>query len=236
MGALIASGNLKGGTGKTTIAVNLACALATRGLQVSVLDVDPQRTAWAWGRQGGLPVEIDAAPPIELHGPARWQQVAITLAERSDVAIVDLPPLIAPALAAALYLAELVLLPVTPSAVDVGPMAEALRLLRMTRETRPGAMPRALLVPNRVDHRGLYDAATQRAVESLHERWAPPVTLDTDFVNAYAAGGWVGSYAPKGRAAGEIETLADAVWAVLGTARRRARPVARPLDTLSAAD
>ena len=41
MSQIIACGNLKGGVGKTTIAVNLACAFATGGHEVALLDLDP---------------------------------------------------------------------------------------------------------------------------------------------------------------------------------------------------
>ncbi len=51
----IAVANLKGGTGKTTIALNLASALAARP-SVTVVDADIQGTAAAYAKAGGLPV------------------------------------------------------------------------------------------------------------------------------------------------------------------------------------
>jgi chromosome partitioning protein len=52
MGKIIAVGNLKGGTGKSTIAVNLACRMAEMGRSVALIDADPQGTAAAWLRDG----------------------------------------------------------------------------------------------------------------------------------------------------------------------------------------
>ena len=55
MGKIIAVGNLKGGTGKSTIAVNLACRLAETERSVLLIDADPQGTAAAWLRNGPPP-------------------------------------------------------------------------------------------------------------------------------------------------------------------------------------
>lgn len=216
MGLIIASGNLKGGTGKSTIAVNLACAFATQGLDVVLIDVDPQGTAVGWGERGLLPIVVIGDPPIDLHAPGRWPQRAMETARNVDLVVLDLPPLVGRVLASALMISDLALIPISPSAVDVGPTAEVLRLVRMSRETRQGLRPKALLVPNRVDYRSRYDARTQAAVETLRERWAPPLRQHTDFINAFAAGTWVGEYAPGGAAARDLFALQAAIAPLLG--------------------
>jgi chromosome partitioning protein len=75
--------NGKGGTGKTTLTVLLAHALAEAGRRVAVLDLDPQGTAAAWIREGeskkvGMyetgseydAVFIDTAPRLDALTPA----------------------------------------------------------------------------------------------------------------------------------------------------------------------
>lgn len=216
MARIIASGNLKGGTGKTTIAVNVACALAVRGYKVLLLDLDPQGAATAWARAGRLPVEVVRDPPASLHHPGSWPGRLGTLARHFDLVILDLPPLAHAQLASALLVADLVLAPITPSALDVDATHEVIRLVEATREARHGDRPKALLVPNRVDHAGRYDEATKAAVDGLAAPWAPPLGYSTDHINAFAAGQWVGAYAPDSTASRDVVDLTLAVARTLG--------------------
>src|SRR5260370_41973193 len=64
---VIALVNLKGGCGKSTIAVNLACELAANGDPVLLLDNDVQGTASHWLKSGRLPVRGEFMP-LETDG------------------------------------------------------------------------------------------------------------------------------------------------------------------------
>ena len=219
MGQIIACGNLKGGVGKTTLAVNLACALAARGRNVTLLDLDPRGSAAAWAAAGRLPVPVEAAPPIEGHGAGRAPARAGELAGAGRLVILDLPPLLLPALASALIIAEVILVPLTPSALDVTATSQTLRMFRITRESRPGRKPRGLLAPNLVDpqhHRG---PVPELALAEMAERWAPAVRQHADHVEAVARGQWTGQYAPNSPATRDIQALADALEELLAIAR-----------------
>jgi len=117
--------------------------------------------------------------------------------------------------------ADLILVPVTPSALDVAPAERTLRMARMTRESRAGRRPKGLLVPNRVDPDGHYDPATQAAVARLAERWAPELRHDVRHVDAFANGTWIGDHAPRSTASADVLALAAAVEELLEIEPRR---------------
>jgi chromosome partitioning protein len=215
MGQVIACGNLKGGVGKTTLAVNVACALAVRGRAVALLDLDPQGCAAAWAAADRLPVQVEAAPSADGRGSGRWPARAGELAGAGRLVILDLPPLLLPTLAAALIIADVILVPLTPSALDGAATRQTERMIRTTRDSRLGRKPRALLVPNRVDAPPGHDPGTPATTVEMAERWVPAIRQHVDHVEAVAAGQWTGEYAPDSPAALDIQALADALEGVL---------------------
>ena len=56
----------KGGAGKTTVTVHLAVAAQLAGLDVAVIDLDPQGSAADWCDRSGSTPEAVAIPPVRL--------------------------------------------------------------------------------------------------------------------------------------------------------------------------
>jgi chromosome partitioning protein len=126
-------------------------------------------------------------------------------------------------------------IPITPSAVDVPPTAEVLRLVREAREARRDGRPAALLVPNRVDPKAHYDDTTREAFACLRERWAPGINLHAEHGSAFARGMWIGEHAPGSDAASEMLALALVVEERLGLPPAKAEAARDEADLPKAA-
>ncbi|BCX19158.1 MAG: hypothetical protein KatS3mg117_2840 [Geminicoccaceae bacterium] len=208
MGHLVAVGNLKGGVGKSTLAVNLAAAYAAAGRSAVLIDTDPQQTAARWAAQRRLPCPVLEWPIRDLAAAGAWVGYALTVRASRELVFVDLPAVLSAALAAACLLADLVLIPSGPGRVDLATLERTLHHLRAARREGGGGAPLALLVPTRLPRPGLLQRRLELgALAALGEPLAPPVHLDPAFEAAFATGRWVGELVPGGRAHRDLEAV-----------------------------
>ncbi len=140
MSHVITVAQQKGGSGKTTIAVNLAVALARAGKSVALLDTDPQGSLGRWFMTRRDLGKDD----LELATASAWgvSYECDKLRKLFDYVILDTPPKVDADLRPALRESDLILVPVAASQVDVWATESVLDLAR--RERR-----KAMVVVNR---------------------------------------------------------------------------------------
>jgi chromosome partitioning protein len=118
--------NPKGGSGKTTLSINLAGWLASQGRRVAMLDLDRQKSATHW-----LAARDMALPDIELLRDGQKGE--------TDWLVIDSPAgLHGKNLERALKLAHKVAVPIAPSLFDIRASQEFLAALHAEKAVRKG--------------------------------------------------------------------------------------------------
>ncbi len=203
----IAFCNLKGGAGKTTLAVNVAAALHRDGKRSVLVDADPQGSATAWAARAAE-LEREGPPCIAVASQALRRDLP-RLLKGFDVALVDGPARLGPETRAAMLIADLVVVPITPGAVDLWAAAETARVLEDARDLRPEL--RAVILLNRA-MRTVLSRTTQTAIVNLG------ITPLEAFVSARVAFGeamlmglGVVDHAPSSEGAFEIRRVTKAL-------------------------
>lgn len=109
----IASANNKGGVGKSTTAALVSAALATPQFRVAIVDLDKQGTCRAWAQAGAGKF----APMVVSATADTLKEVLAGL--DAELVMLDCPPTAdAPETLAAMGVADLLMVPATPSAPD----------------------------------------------------------------------------------------------------------------------
>jgi len=155
----IAVANQKGGTGKTTLAVNLAAGLHRRGKTV-LLDADPQGSATNWAGVGGGDGDL---PPVRALVAAEVGSAMAKAAGSCRYVLVDCPPhLQSDTLRRVVEWVDLVLIPVQPSPLDLWASVDMAATVVETRVRNPRL--RAFMVLNQLDSRNALSGAMHQAL------------------------------------------------------------------------
>ncbi|WP_232080832.1 ParA family partition ATPase [Variovorax sp. SRS16] len=208
-GKVIALLNQKGGAGKTTLATHLAGELAMTGSRVTLLDADPQGSALDWAQRR---LQNGQERLCGVFGLARdsLHQEAPQIALGSDFVVIDGPPRVAALARSALLAADLVLIPVQPSAYDVWASHEMVLLVAEAKVFRPQL--RAAFVVNR---RVVGTVIGREARAALADQPFPALSAEVSqrivFADSVAAGRLACEVAPRCAAAREVAALAQVV-------------------------
>ena len=162
-GLRIAVADQKGGTGKTTLALNLAAGLQRRGSTL-VLDADPQASISQWAAMGDdesghLPV-VQAVAQDNV--PARIAQG--TRGHR--YVVIDCPPTLQTATVGdVLNSVDVLLVPIQPSPVDLWASVDIAAAVRHSRLHNPRL--KAFVVLNQLDSRNALSRSMHEALAEL---------------------------------------------------------------------
>ena len=119
MTKIITIAQQKGGSGKTTLAANLAVSFSlNRNLKTTILDADPQGSLGKWFIQRES--KLKDKNLIKMKTSSLWgvQYESNSLKDKTDMIIIDTTPKIDADGRPAIQIADLILIPVSPSQVD----------------------------------------------------------------------------------------------------------------------
>ena len=197
--------NQKGGVGKTTTAINLAASLKRRNKKLLFIDADPQGSAMHWHA-----VENNNAFEIMHHPDPVNKDDIEQLSKDYDYVVIDAPPAIGDITKSILAVSELSIIPLSPSSLDIWSCKGTLEMIEESQPENPD-MDVKLLINRKIpgtrvgrEARASLDVFDMDVLDSeLCQRVA--------FIDAMTSGVSVMQYAPRSKAADEIEQLCDEI-------------------------
>lgn len=159
-------GGIKGGTGKTTIATNLAYMRSATGKRVLLVDADEQKSASAWSDQrAGMKVQTTWTT-IQLSGMYLYEEIQKLSKDYDDV-IVDTGGRDNSSQRSALTIADVFLLPFRPKAYDVWTFPQVRHLVCLAIASNPKL--KCLAVINQFNAINVHSTDVEKAQEIISE-------------------------------------------------------------------
>ncbi|MBU6420219.1 MAG: AAA family ATPase [Proteobacteria bacterium] len=196
----------KGGTSKTTTAINLAVEAMAYGLEVVVIDLDPQVSACDWKDIRGEAPPLVAATPV----PHLERTLRAAADNGADLVIIDTAGRTNDAASAAARAADLILVALQPSLIDLKTVGATLDIIRLA----GSKTTRAILT--RVKATGTRHEDTTAWLQAQGVEVCPVMLGErVTYQDAYAQGLGVSEAEPNGKAAHEIQSVYKYVSSIL---------------------
>jgi chromosome partitioning protein len=186
----------KGGSGKTTLCLNLAVAAEAAGRRCLILDLDPQATAEAWYQ------DREAPSPRLVRAEAASLGRALEAAggQGFDLVLIDTPGRDEPAVAAAIRASRFCLVPCRPTPADM--KAQPATAATIRRLGRPMAF-----VLTQTPPRGFRPREAGLGLAVLGPVAPVLIVARSAFQDAHGQGLAVTEFEPEGKAAEEVGAL-----------------------------
>ena len=201
-GTILTLAQQKGGSGKTTLAAHLAVALMRKRHAVALLDTDPQGSLGEWFEARERTLGEDGVG-LTFRTASGWgaRREARSLKRDHDFVVVDTPPKSDLESRPAIEAADLVVVPIQPTPVDLWATDPTLEL--MAKEDADG-----ILVVNRALRRASLTAEMLGRIDQLGHRVARNALGNrVAFAAAMGEGRTVSEAQPSSLAAGEVDAL-----------------------------
>ncbi len=201
----------KGGAGKTTIAAQLAVVLSRSGKRVGIIDIDPQGSLARWFEVRSALVEGGTDTLTLIHASGwRLSTELEKLKRTSDVVLIDSPPHAETDVRIAVRAADLILVPIQPSPMDL--WATQATLDQAKKESTP-----VMMVFNRTPTRGKLVDAVRRKITEMDVPVAQSILGNrVAFAASMMEGKGVVESHARHSAAKEIRALAEEISALIG--------------------
>lgn len=201
--------NLKGGAAKTSTILNLGGVLHEDGRKPILIDCDPQQSAKRWAEQGEskFPFPVIALDVGKNVSKLKDELDKLIRSHKADTVLFDTPPQLEEEALVAALLSDIVIIPVTPSPLDIWAAQKAVETVQEARKERKCGLPKVIIVPSKISKGTILAKEVRSTLKQFNEPISPSISLRVAMIEAAIAGLPIHLYAKNSPSHKEFQDL-----------------------------